>query len=151
MRRSSIRIRANPQGAEWSFVHVVPAGLGQPRTVTEPESWVFASRDQQSRPMLLNRSAVAPAVPSFHSFGSPGFVLGLIRAPLKSGSPRDSRAAYPAAGRADQDIRRYCRGQQRTLALSPRPYPQAPATAPARCRAFFAEARAMCLPRHRAI
>jgi hypothetical protein len=82
----------------YHVVHVVPAGLGQPKTVTEAESWVLRKPRPTVWPMILNRTAVTLPVPSFQSFGwprpfrvdlvapmpvPPGFVLGSIRAPLK--------------------------------------------------------------------
>jgi peptidoglycan-N-acetylglucosamine deacetylase len=82
----------------YHVVHVVPAGLGQPKTVTEPESWLLRKPRPTVWPMILNRTAVTLPVPSFQSFGwprpfrvdlvapmpiPPGLVLGSIRAPLK--------------------------------------------------------------------
>jgi peptidoglycan/xylan/chitin deacetylase (PgdA/CDA1 family) len=87
----------------YHVVHVVPAGLGQPKTVAEPESWVLRKPRPTVWPMILNRTAVTLPVPSFQSFGwprpfrvdlvapmpvPPGLVLGLIRAPLKLDSLR---------------------------------------------------------------
>jgi len=82
----------------YHVVHVVPAGLGQPKTVAEPESWVLRKPRPTVWPMILNRTAVTLPVPSFQSFGwprpfrvdlvapmpvPPALVLGLIRAPLE--------------------------------------------------------------------
>ena len=82
----------------YHVVHVVPAGLAQPKTVTEPESWVLRKPRPTVWPMILNRTAVTLPVPSFQSFGwprpfrvdlvapmpiPPGLVLDSIRAPLK--------------------------------------------------------------------
>ncbi|HXW28943.1 MAG TPA: polysaccharide deacetylase family protein [Xanthobacteraceae bacterium] len=82
----------------YHVVHVVPAGLGQPKTVTEPASWVLRKPRPTVWPMILNRAAVTLPVPSFQSFGwprpfradlvapmpvPPALVLGSSRAPLK--------------------------------------------------------------------
>jgi peptidoglycan/xylan/chitin deacetylase (PgdA/CDA1 family) len=79
----------------YHIVHVVPAGLDQPKTVTEPESWVVRKPKSTVWPMILERTELTLPVPSFQSFGwprpfrvdlvapmpvPPGLVLGLTRA-----------------------------------------------------------------------
>jgi peptidoglycan/xylan/chitin deacetylase (PgdA/CDA1 family) len=50
----------------YHVVHVVPAGLGQPKTVADPESWVLRKPRPTVWPMIL--TAVTLPVPSFQSF-----------------------------------------------------------------------------------
>jgi peptidoglycan/xylan/chitin deacetylase (PgdA/CDA1 family) len=55
----------------YHIVQVVPTGLARPKIVTEPENWVMHKAKPTVWPIVLNRSALTPPVPSLQSFGWP--------------------------------------------------------------------------------
>ena len=55
----------------YHIVQVVPTGLARPKIVTEPENWVMHKPKPTVWPIVLDRSALTPPVPSLQSFGWP--------------------------------------------------------------------------------